>query len=143
VALSKSLLQLGARFLSTKDPDEAQVKGLINGLEGIYVKHFTFRRDGVWNESDLDQVRNQLKAPEWSRIVGVKSTEENNTSSVSEHENGKVTGVAILAPARATSGRKHSRQRGSGIARGARRAVRPPADQAGAEEEGAVGLHFC
>src|SRR5262245_6782617 len=76
VSLNKSLLQLGARFLSGKDPDEAKVKSMIGGLEGIYVRAFEFDREGAWNQADLDQVRNQLKSPEWSRIVGVKSAEE-------------------------------------------------------------------
>ena len=98
VSLSKALLQLGAKFLGTQDPDEAKVKALINGLEGIYVKSFEFNRDGMWGQADLDQVKNQLKAPEWARIVGVKSAEENENVEVHvRSENGKVTGVAILA----------------------------------------------
>jgi len=49
-------------------------------------------------QADLDQVRNQLKTPEWSRIVGVKSAEDNENIEVHVRtENGKVTGVAILA----------------------------------------------
>ena len=98
LSLSKDLLQLGAKFLSSKDPDEAKVRALINGLEGIYVKSFEFDREGAWSQSDLDQVKNQLKAPEWSRIVGVRSAEENENVEVHvRRENGKVTGVAILA----------------------------------------------
>ena len=98
LSLSKDLLQLGAKFLSSKDPDEAKVRALINGLEGIYVKSFEFDREGAWNQSDLDQVKNQLKTPEWSRIVGVRSAEDNENVEVHvRRENGKVTGVAILA----------------------------------------------
>jgi hypothetical protein len=98
VSLGKSLLQLGAKFLSTQDPDEAKAKQLINGLDGIYVKAFEFKQDDVWTQADLDQVRNQLKAPEWSRIVGVKSEEDNENIEIHVRtENGKVTGVAILA----------------------------------------------
>jgi hypothetical protein len=100
ISLSKALLQLGAKFLNTQDADEAKVKALISGLDGVYVKAFEFNKDGAWNQADLDQVRNQLKAPEWSRIVGVKSAEENENVEVHVRtENGKVTGVAILATA--------------------------------------------
>jgi hypothetical protein len=43
-------------------------------------------------------VRSQLKAPEWSRIVGVKSSGESENIEVwVRNENGKVSGVAILA----------------------------------------------
>jgi hypothetical protein len=98
LSLSKDMLQLGAKFLSSKDPDEAKAKALISGLEGIYVKAFEFEHDGAWSQADLDQVKNQLKTPEWSRIVGVKSSEENENVEVHvRRESGKVTGVAILA----------------------------------------------
>ena len=35
-------MQMTAKFLSSKDPDEAKVKDLVNGLKGIYVKSFEF-----------------------------------------------------------------------------------------------------
>jgi len=98
VSLNTSLLQFAAKFLDGKDPDEAKVKKLIVGITGIYIKNFQFNKDGAWAPADLDKVRNQLKAPEWSRIVGVKSGEDNENIEVwARGENGKVSGVAILA----------------------------------------------
>jgi hypothetical protein len=98
VALNTSLLQFAAKFLDTKDPDEAKVKKLIVGITGIYIKNFEFKSDGAWAPADLDKVRNQLKAPEWSRIFGIKSGGENENIEVwARSENGKVSGVAILA----------------------------------------------
>jgi hypothetical protein len=98
VSLNTSLLQFAAKFLDGKDPDEAKVKKLIVGINGIYIKSFEFKKDGAWAPADLDKVRNQLKAPEWSRIVGIKSGEENENIEVwARSENGKVSGVAILA----------------------------------------------
>src|ERR1035441_2150892 len=73
VSLNTSLLQFAAKFLDGKDPDEAKVKKLIVGITGIYIKSFEFKNDGAWAPADLDKVRKQLKAPEWSRMVGVKS----------------------------------------------------------------------
>jgi hypothetical protein len=98
VALNTSLLQFAAKFLDSKDPDEAKVKKLIVGITGIYIKNFEFKNDGAWAPADLDKVRNQLKAPEWSRIFGIKSGGENENIEVwARSENGKVSGVAILA----------------------------------------------
>jgi len=98
VSLNKDMLQFAGKFLSGKDPDEAKAKALIGGLEGIYIKSFEFNKDGAWSQADLDQVRNQLRAPEWGRIVGVKSTEENENVEVwVRNEAGKVSGIAILA----------------------------------------------
>src|SRR5450755_2766861 len=67
VSLSTSMLQFAAKFLDGKDPDEARVKKLIVGIEGIYIKSFEFNKEGAYLPADVDKVRDQLKAPEWSR----------------------------------------------------------------------------
>lgn len=96
LSLSGPTLRFAAKFLDGHDPDEAQVKKLIAGLQGIYIKHFEFKRDGEWTQADLDRVRNQLHAPDWQRIVGVKSAEEINAEIYLHVEGGKNTGIAIL-----------------------------------------------
>ncbi|MDE3166499.1 MAG: DUF4252 domain-containing protein, partial [Acidobacteriota bacterium] len=98
VSLNKDMLQFAGKFLSDKDSDEAKAKAMIGGLEGIYIKSFEFARDGAWSQADLDQVRNQLKAPEWGRIMSVKSSGDNENVEVwVRRESGKVTGIALLA----------------------------------------------
>ena len=97
LSLNGATLQFAAKFLDDKDPDEAKVKKLIAGLEGIYIKSFEFKSDGAWTAADLDQVRNQLRAPEWSRMLGVKSAEDGEDCEVwVRNDKAKVTGVAIL-----------------------------------------------
>ena len=76
ISLNGSTLQFAAKFLDSKDPEEAQVKKLINGLEGIYVKTYSFKSEGAYAASDLERIRTQLHAPEWSRIVRFKSAED-------------------------------------------------------------------
>jgi hypothetical protein len=96
--VSGNTLKLAARFLDSGDPEEAAVKKMINGLEGIYIKTFEFKAPGAWSAADLEGIRAQLRAPEWERIVGYKSTEEGETDEVYlRTENGKIGGVAILA----------------------------------------------
>jgi hypothetical protein len=98
VSLNSNMLQFAAKFLDTKDPEEAKVKQLINGLEGIYVRSFEFKKEGSYSPADLDQVRNQLKAPEWSRIFSIKSSDEGQNIEVwVRNAAGKVAGVAILS----------------------------------------------
>jgi len=98
VQLSKDLLQFAAKFLDGKDdPEEAQVKKLLTGITGIYVKSFQFKTDGSWSKADLDSVRNQIRAPEWARIVGTTNTEDGESAEVFvRSENQKMTGLAIL-----------------------------------------------
>ena len=98
VSLDSNLLQFAAKFFNGKDPDEVKVKKVLTGITGVYVKSFEFSHDGGYLPADLEKVRSQLKAPEWSRIIGVKSSGENENIEVwVRNENGKVSGVAILA----------------------------------------------
>lgn len=77
VTLDRGLIQLAARFLSDQDKDQAKVKKLIAGLEGIYVRSYQFASEGEYDMADVESVRSQLRAPAWSRIVGVKSRYHN------------------------------------------------------------------
>ncbi|SPE32825.1 conserved exported hypothetical protein [Candidatus Sulfopaludibacter sp. SbA3] len=100
ISLNGPMLQLAARFLDSKDPDEATVKKLLNGLEGIYVKSFEFKNTGAWTPADLDAVRNQLKTPEWMKMVGYTSTEDGETAEIYIHmDDKKINGVAVLVTA--------------------------------------------
>ena len=97
ISLSSAMLQFAAKFMDGNDPEEAQVKKLLNGITGIYVKSYEFKNEGAWSPGDLDRVRNQLRAPQWSRIVGVTSKEDGENAEVYvRSENQKMTGVAIL-----------------------------------------------
>ena len=97
VTMDANLLQLASRFLSDKDADDAQVKKLIGGLKGIYVRSFQFEKAGEYQQSDIEPVRTQLHTPAWSRIVGVRSVKSGDNSEVYlKTENGKIGGLAIL-----------------------------------------------
>ena len=97
LSLNGPTLQFAAKFLDDKDADEAKVRKLIAGLEGIYIRSFEFNKDGVWTQADLEGVRNQLRAPEWSRILGYKGEADGETSEVYvRYLEKKITGVAIL-----------------------------------------------
>jgi hypothetical protein len=95
VSLSGSLLQFAAKFLDDNDPDDAKVRKLIVGLEGIYVKSYSFKNANVWTEADLESVRRGLRAPEWSRIVNVSGADGSSEIYVRLVDK-KPTGVAIL-----------------------------------------------
>ena len=97
VSLNGSTLQFAAKFLDSKDPDQDKIKKLIGGLEGIYVKSFEFQKKGEWSPADLEGIRNQLKGAEWSKIVGVKSNEGETDEIYLRSQNGKLTGVAVIA----------------------------------------------
>ena len=94
VSLSGATMKFAAKFLDSGDPDEAAVKKLIAGLEGIYIKHFEFKRDNMWTQADLDPIRQQLHSPEWQHIVGVTEDDGGSVSDVYLRLEGeKPTGV--------------------------------------------------
>jgi hypothetical protein len=71
LTLDSNMLQFAGKFLSDNDADQAKAKKIVEGLKGIYVRSFTFAKEGEYSAADVDAFREQLKAPGWSRIVGV------------------------------------------------------------------------
>jgi Domain of unknown function (DUF4252) len=98
VTVDGPLLKLAGRFLSDDDEDEAQVKKLVAGLKGIYVKNFEFKNPGEYSPADLENFRAQLKGPEWERVVGVHSKEDGEDVEVYIKKDPKgMGGLAIIA----------------------------------------------
>jgi hypothetical protein len=56
--------------------DDASVKSMLSGIQGIYVKVFEFDKEGVYTAGDVDRVRAQLKDSRWKRTVSVQSKTE-------------------------------------------------------------------
>ncbi len=99
VTLDGQMLQLASRFMSGKrSPDEAKAKDLISHLKGIYVKSFEFDKKGEYAEADIDSIRSQLRAPLWSRIVGVRSKRQGENAEVYLMGDGNnIQGLAIIS----------------------------------------------
>jgi hypothetical protein len=98
VNLDQSMLQFASAFLDPKDPDQAKAKKIIAGMKGIYVHSFEFDKPGGYTEQDVAAIREQLKGPEWSRIVNVRSkTEGQNTEVYFRKEGDKFKGLVIIA----------------------------------------------
>jgi len=97
VNIDERLMQLTARFLSSKDDDEAKVKELVNGLKGIYVKSFEFENEGQYTEADLEGIRSQLRNTAWNRIVNVNSKKEGSVEVYLMKTGDQVSGLAVLA----------------------------------------------
>jgi len=97
VSVDRALLGLAAAFMSGSG-DEGEVKSLIASLEGIYVKSFTYDRDGAYDPSVLDGVRRQLGMGQWSRLVAAKSSADKTDVAVYLWRNGdRPGGIAVLS----------------------------------------------
>jgi hypothetical protein len=100
VTLDKKLLQVAAKFLNSKNPQEAAVKELVNKLEGVYVRVFEFDKPGEYQLSDIEPIRSQMTAAAgWSKIVGVMSRRDGQKVDVhlKADSQGLIYGLAILA----------------------------------------------
>jgi hypothetical protein len=73
ISIDGSLLLMASKFLRSDKADEAAVKEIVQALKGVYVKGVEFDKEGEYTEADVEGVRQQLSAPGWERIVGVRS----------------------------------------------------------------------
>lgn len=97
VSLDGPMLQLGIRMLS-QDERDAQARSVLAQLQGVYIRTFRFDGDGMYSDRDLDDVRRQLQAPGWSRIISVHSQRDHKDVDVYVLSDKKgVEGMAMIA----------------------------------------------
>ena len=71
VNVDGTLIKLAVAILSDDDPEEKAVRELALSLRGVYVRRLEFKTGGQYTENDLADVRAQLRAPEWKKLVDV------------------------------------------------------------------------
>jgi hypothetical protein len=96
VSVDDRLMKMAAKLLSDKDSDEREVKKLVEGLKGIYVKSFEFETEGQYTAADLETIRTQLRGPGWTRLVNVTSKKEGNLEVYLLFNGDAVGGLAVL-----------------------------------------------
>ena len=97
VNIDERLIRLAAKLLSDKDSDEKEVKEIITGLKGIYVRSFEFEADGQYTAADVDSIRTQLRAPSWTRMVNVASKKEGGLEVYILMNGEQIGGLAVIA----------------------------------------------
>jgi len=98
ISIDERLLRLAAKLLSSSTPNEAKIKELVAGLKGVYVRSYEFDQPNSYSNSDVDEIRTQLRAPGWSKLVGVRSRKEGENVEVFTMLNGSsVVALAIIA----------------------------------------------
>ena len=91
------LIKLASKILSDKDPDERTAKEIIAGLRGVYVRSYDFGKAGEYADSDIAPIREQLRPPAWTRVIDVKSRDEDDNAEVYvATEAGRVQGMTLL-----------------------------------------------
>jgi len=96
VNIDERLMRIAAKVFSDKDEDEREVKKLVAGLKGVYVKSFEFESVGQYADTDVETIRTQLRAPGWTRLVNVTSKKEGMLEVYLLFNGDIVGGLAVL-----------------------------------------------
>jgi hypothetical protein len=98
ITLDGDMLQMATKFLEmSQDADAKELKEVVKGLKGIYIKNFEFDGPNQYSAADVDAIRTQLAGPGWSKIVESRSKHQSETDEIYVMKVGdKIAGVAIL-----------------------------------------------
>jgi hypothetical protein len=98
ITLDGSMLELAWKFIQgDHDPEAAELKEILKGLKGIYVKNFEFDGPNQYSQEDVEVIRTQLSGPGWSRIVDSHSKKSREHDEIYVLKQGDtVAGLAIL-----------------------------------------------
>lgn len=96
-------LHLMGWLVKDGDPDSAQVREALKGLKSVQIRSYRFGTDYAYPQADIDRLRAQLSAPEWSPLVQVRKRGDHEGQD-KEHvdiylalEDKKVKGLVIIA----------------------------------------------
>jgi hypothetical protein len=95
VKLDERLMLTTAKFFSGKD--DADIKEVLKGLKGIYVKSFTFEKEGEYSQAEVESVMSQLRSSTWSKVVAVKTKGGDNVEVYLNMVGDQITGLAVLS----------------------------------------------
>lgn len=96
ITLDASMLRLAAKFLGGNDPDEREIREIITGLQGIYVRSYEFAKEGEYDRAMIDKVKSQL-GPTWKPLVTVRSKTKENVNIMADMRGDKINGLIIIA----------------------------------------------
>jgi hypothetical protein len=98
VTLGKNMLAFAAKFMNGKDKDEAGVRQLIEGLDGIYVREYEFDKAGEYSMEDIEQLRKYFETSEWTPMVRERERKTGETTDVMvKLVNGETHGLFVLS----------------------------------------------
>ncbi|HUR81235.1 MAG TPA: DUF4252 domain-containing protein [Thermoanaerobaculia bacterium] len=95
VTLDAQMIRLAAKFLDN-DGDEREVREMLGGLSGIYVRSFSFSKEGEYDKGMVERVKSQL-GPSWKPIVTVRSRTKENVNIMADVRGDKINGLVIIS----------------------------------------------
>lgn len=96
VTLDASMLRLAAKFLSAAEPKDREVRDMISGLQGIYVRSYEFSSEGQYDRGLVERLRSQL-GPTWKPLVTVRSKKKENVNIMADMRGDRIAGLVIIS----------------------------------------------
>jgi hypothetical protein len=97
VNIDERLIRIALKVFSDDDAEEREIKKVVAGVKGIYVKSFDFETDGQYTAADMETIRTQLRGPGWTRLVNVTSKKEGNLEVYLLMNGEQVGGLAVVS----------------------------------------------
>ncbi len=95
VTLDAQMIRLAAKFLGN-DSDEREIKQMLNGLSGIYVRSFSFSKEGEYDKAMGTRLMSQLGA-NWKPLVTVRSKTKENVNIMADVRGDRINGLVIVS----------------------------------------------
>jgi Domain of unknown function (DUF4252) len=96
VNVDERMIIVVSKIFDESDPDQREVKKLLLGLKGVYVKSFEFDAAGDYTPADVEIVRSQLRGPSWTRLMDVHSKREGIVEVYVMLNGDQIGGLAVL-----------------------------------------------
>jgi hypothetical protein len=97
ITMNDVQVQFLRKLVSLSEADQSKIKGMLSKLKGIYVRGYEFAQDGEYSDSDIDEIRAQLRAPGWERIVEVRNRNSGGDEVFFMPRDGEVAGFAAIS----------------------------------------------
>jgi hypothetical protein len=101
ITIDGFLLRIARKFAQADhdmDPQGADALALLQDIQSVRVRNFTFDKDDAYSRADIDSVRKQLRAPGWSSLVTVHKRDGGEDVDIYVClEDDKVKGLAVIA----------------------------------------------
>jgi hypothetical protein len=97
INLSGPAIQEAVKMAPKEKAANVDIQELVSGLTSLQVKQFEFANAGEYSASDLDPIRDQLRAPGWSKIVDIHEKGDGETVEVfTKTEGSQMTALAVI-----------------------------------------------
>jgi hypothetical protein len=96
ITMNDVQVQFLRKLVSLGESERSKLKGLLSKLKGVYVRGYEFARDGEYSDSDIEEVRAQLRSPGWEQIVEVRNRNKSDEVFVMPR-NDEIAGFAAVS----------------------------------------------